>query len=56
MNKADDASDEILTYRNRRNRLSVKQLKMIGLNQNAIEYMQMLGFRDAVLIAERFTT
>ena len=32
------------------------QLSMIGLNQNAIEYMHMLGFRDVVLIAERFTT
>ncbi len=29
---------------------------MIELNQNAIEYMQKLGFRDVVLGAEKFTT
>lgn len=29
---------------------------MIELNQNAIEYMHMLGFRDAVLMTEKFTT
>jgi hypothetical protein len=34
-----------------------KYVKMlINLNQNAIEYMNRLGFRDAVLMAEKFTT
>lgn len=29
---------------------------MIELNDNAIEYMQKLGFRDVVLGVEKFTT
>jgi hypothetical protein len=29
---------------------------MIELNSNAIEYMNMLGFRDIILDAEKFTT
>ncbi len=29
---------------------------MIYLNDNAIEYMQKLGFRDIILGAEKFTT
>ncbi len=29
---------------------------MIELNDNAIEYMQKLGFRDIILGAEKFTT
>ena len=28
----------------------------IELNDNAIEYMQLLGFRDIVLGVERYTT
>ena len=29
---------------------------MVELNQNAIEYMQRLGFRDVVIGVERYTT
>lgn len=29
---------------------------MVELNENAIEYMQRLGFRDLVLLTEKFTT
>jgi hypothetical protein len=29
---------------------------MIELNDNAIEYMKRLGFRDLILRAEKFTT
>jgi hypothetical protein len=29
---------------------------MIELNDNAIEYMNRLGFRDMILDAEKFTT
>ena len=29
---------------------------MIYLNDNTIEYMQKLGFRDIILGAEKFTT
>ena len=29
---------------------------MIELNDNAIEYMKRLGFRDLILGAEKFTT
>ena len=29
---------------------------MIELNANAIEYMNMLGYRDIILDAEKFTT
>ena len=31
-------------------------VNMVELNDNAIEYMQMLGFRDVVLGVEKFTT
>ena len=31
-------------------------MNMVELNDNAIEYMKMLGFRDVVLGVEKFTT
>lgn len=38
------------------NLIEPRMVNMVELNDNAIEYMQMLGFRDVVLGVEKFTT
>ena len=38
------------------NLIEPRMVNMVELNDNAIEYMQMLGFHDVVLGVEKFTT